>query len=562
MPNSNEPIVNADTDAEIEADVQQMKSVSSIWFVPVIAIFIGMWMVYYQWSMEGPEIIIEFETAEGMVAGKTKIKSRNVDIGEVSRIILNEKSDGVLVTAKMTKTAESLLVEDSDFWVVSPQVSFAGISGLSTLISGVYIEIAPGKSKKEKTEFIGLTDAPITPSGTPGLHITLNSSEQFAYSKGDPIIYKGLIVGKFEDIHFNFYERIVYYNAFIKAPYHELVTTNTKFWDISGLSVDLNADGLSIKTGNVQTMLTNGVTFGIPEGLESGNTVSERSYFDIYRNYEEADDERYKESVEFVVLVSDTIRGLNVGAPVEYRGVHIGKVLSTNLLAKNAQDKIIKDSIEIPVLIALQPGRVGLPDNFDGVKRMEEQNRLWIKGGLKALLKTGNLLTGSLFIDLQHFTEQPVTELDTFVGFPVIPTITNELSQITDKAGKFLDNLNKIPLENLSTNANKLLAEITQTAKELQSVSNNLEKLLVDANNEKLSQQLTQTLRGVENITKDFSTGSRGYENLSKTLKSLTEAMQELSPLLNQLNHKPNGLIFNSGLIDDVEPKKRKGEDN
>ncbi len=545
-----------------DADIQAMKSISSIWFIPLIAVLIGMWMVYYQWSSQGPLITIAFNTAEGMQSGKTKIKSRNVDIGEVTNITLNEDSDGVLITARISKSAEHFLVDDSDFWVVSPQITHAGISGLSTLISGVYIEISPGKSDEEKTDFVALDDPPVTPVGTPGIHITLNSNDQFAYAKGDPIIYKGLTVGKFEDIYFNFEERIVYYNVFIKAPYNQLVTSNTKFWDVSGLSIDLNADGLSVKTGNVQTIFTNGVTFGIPTGMDVGEQHFERAYFDIYPNYEAADDERYQQSVKFVVLVSDTVRGLKVGAPVEYRGVHIGKVISTNMLSKNAPAELLKEEIKIPVLIGMQPGRVGLPDDAIGIERMEQQNRLWVKQGLKAMLRTGNLLTGSLFIDLQHYDDQPVSKLDTFEGFPVIPTTTNEFSQIAEKAGRFVDDLNKLPLNSLTNNANELLNEITLTAKELRGVSQNLEKLLLSANNQELAQQLKLSLQGITNLTKDLSSGSKGYEDLRKTLGSVNNVMQELKPLLNQLNHQPNGLIFNSGQSEAIEPKKYSGAKN
>jgi len=545
-----------------DAEIQAMKSISSIWFLPLIAVLIGMWMVYYQWSSQGPLITIAFNTAEGMQSGKTKIKSRNVDIGEVTNITLNEDSDGVLITARISKSAEHLLVDDSDFWVVSPQITHAGISGLSTLISGVYIEISPGSSDEENTDFIALDDPPVTPVGTPGIHITLNSNDQFAYAKGDPVIYKGLTVGKFEDIYFNFEERIVYYNVFIKAPYNQLVTSNTKFWDVSGLNIDLNADGLSVKTGNVQTIFTNGVTFGIPTGMDVGEQHFERAYFDIYPNYEAADDERYQQSVKFVVLVSDTVRGLKVGAPVEYRGVHIGKVISTNMLSKNAPAELLKEEIKIPVLIGMQPGRVGLPDDAIGIERMAQQNRLWVKQGLKAMLRTGNLLTGSLFIDLQHYDDQPVSKLDTFEGFPVIPTTTNEFSQIAEKAGRFVDDLNKLPLNSLTKNANELLNEITLTAKELRGVSQNLEKLLLSANNQELAQQLNLSLQGITNLTKDLSSGSKGYEELRKTLGSVNNVMQELKPLLNQLNHQPNGLIFNSGQGETIEPKKYSGAKN
>jgi paraquat-inducible protein B len=558
--------------AAIPAKIEQIKSVSLIWFVPLIAVFIGAWMVYYQWSNEGPLITIAFDSAEGMEIGKTKIKSHNVDIGEVKSIVLNENADGVIVTARMAKNAEKLLVNHSEFWLVSPQISHTGISGLSTLISGVYIELSPANTSQEgegelQLEFIALKEPPVTPPGTPGLHITLNSNDQFAYSKGDPIIYKGLTVGQFEHIYFNFDERIVYYDAFIKAPYHQLVTTNTKFWDVSGLRMDLTADGLSVQTGNIETMLTNGVTFDVPKDMDKGEEIFERTDFDIYANYKAADDERYKNSIEYVVLVSNTIRGLNVGAPVEYRGVLIGHVTSVNLLAQSNNDRnqIFDDEIKIPILISLQPGRVGLPDNEVGVRLMKQQHQLWIKDGLRASLKTGSLLTGSLFIDFQHYpnlerqqedTEQNNLENSRYNEYTIIPSVDNEFAQITAKASQFIDNLNALPLKEMSGNTNELIAEFTQTAKSFQSVSDNLSGVLDGVNQQKLTQELKTTLQSYTKLSKDLSAGSKGYEELRQTLSALTKVMNELQPLLNQLKHQPNGLIFESGKADAIEPKK------
>jgi len=542
-----------------QAEISEMKSVSKVWFIPIVAILVALWMVYYQWSTEGPLITIEFKTAEGMQAGKTKIKSRNVDIGEVTEIRLNDKSDGVQITARMSNSAKHLLVADSKFWVVSPQITHTGVSGLSTLISGVYIEIAPGSSDEDKSDFVALDDPPVTPVGTPGLHITLNSNDQFAYSKGDPIIYKGLTVGQFEDIYFNFDERVVYYNAFIKAPYHQLITSNTKFWDVSGFRIDLNADGLSVNTGNIETMLTNGVTFDVPTGMPIGDAITERSYFDIYANYKAADDQRYKQSVNFVILVSDTIRGLKVGAPVEYRGVHIGQVSSTNLRIDNVPDKLIKEDFKIPVLISIHPARVGLPDDETGSMLMADQNKYWIQRGLKAVLRTGSFITGSLFIDLQHYHEQPIDEIAQFEGYDVIPTVTGQFSQITDKAERFIDNLNSLPLADLSNNANQLLIEVSETAQELQQLSASVEHLVSDVTKDKLSAQLIQTLKGINSLTKDLSSGSKGYQDVRETLRTLTSTMQELKPLLNQLNSQPNGLIFNGGAEAVIEPKKFTG---
>lgn len=542
-----------------KANIKPVKTLSTIWFIPMIAVIIGCWMIYYQWSNEGTVITIHFTTAEGMEAGKTKIKSRNVDIGEVSKIELNKNGNGVVVTAKIKKTAEHFLVTDTMFWVVSPQISHTGVTGLSTLISGVYIELSPGKKAQERNQYDALNSPPLTPSGTPGLHITLNSNDQFAYKKGDPVIYKGLTVGQFEDIYFNFDERVVYYNVFIKSPYHQLITSNTKFWDVSGLKFDLNADGISIKTGNFQTMLTNGVTFGIPDGMSIGEKIGERSYFDIYSNYETADDERYRRSVEFVILVSDSIRGLSVGAPVEYRGVQIGKVRSTNLLYATAQKQLIEEDFKIPVLISLQPGRAGLPDNEQGEKLMKEQNLYWIKHGLKAVLRTGNLLTGSLYVDLQHEKNQAYNEIELFGDYPVIPTNSDDFSQITAKAEQFMDKLNNIPLNNMAGNANKLMLEITKTARELQLVSQSLTTVLSQVEQQKLSAELSKTLQGFSKLTNDLSSGSQGYEDLRTTLHTLTTTMNELKPLLNQLKRKPNSLLFNSDETTEPSPTKFDG---
>lgn len=542
------------TEPQVDADIQPTKTISTIWFVPIIALLIGAWMVYYQWSNQGPLITLHFESAEGMEAGKTKIKSRHVNIGEVKTITLNKNGHGVTVTARMAKDTDNMLVEDSQFWIVTPKISLSGVSGLDTLISGDYIELAPGFAKNKLTEFTALTAPPITPIGTPGLHITLNSDKEFAYSKGDPIIYKGLTVGQIEDVYFNLEERIVYYNAFIKAPYHELVTSNTRFWDASGLKVDLTAEGISVKTGNVETMLTNGITFDIPDGMPLGEKITERDYFDIFSDYQSASNARYKHSLDYVVLVSDTIRGLNVGAPVEYRGVLIGQVSSVNLATADP-DVLYSEAVQIPVLISLNPGRVGLPDNEQGIKLMNEQNMIWVKNGLRATLKTGNLLTGSLFVELQHYDLPPISKMEHYEGYRVIPTVKDEFAQITAKLSKFVDKINNLPLTDIANNANDTISNATVLLQDLQQLSHSLDKILVSVEEQELAKQLNTSLQDFSALSQDFSAGSANYDQLEQTMKTVSETLYELKPLLEQLKQRPNGLIFNSGSAD-IEPKK------
>jgi paraquat-inducible protein B len=539
-----------------EALTKSVRTVSKIWLVPIVAFFIGTWMVYYQWSNQGPLITIEFTTATGLEAGKTKIKTRNVNVGVVKEIQLTEDLSGVLVTVRMDKNVAPILHSDNQFWIVSPRVSLSGVSGLGTILSGPYINMAPGIEQKMSEQFVALAAPPVTPAGTPGLHVTLNSESEFTYKKGDPVVYKGIKVGEFEDIYFNFDERIVYYNTFIEAPYHKLITTNTKFWDISGVQMELSASGIKVSTGSLETLLTNGVTFGIPEGMQQGGQIVERSFFDIHPNYDSASEERFKLSAEYVILVRDTIRGLQVGAPVEYRGLVIGKVLSINALDNN-QDRLLEQGYDIPVVISIQPGRVRQPDNAIGLAFIRKQTSLWIERGLRATRKTGNILTGALFVDLQNYPDAPFVKEQRLQDYEVIPTSSGEFSEITAKVTAILDNINDIKLKSISDNANNMLSQIAQAAQALQATATTADRLLTTVHEDKVSSALTDTLENLSNLTQDFSADSETYRELNHTMQSLQSTLKELQPLLLQLNNTPNSLIFNDGNGPRLIPKAK-----
>jgi paraquat-inducible protein B len=536
------------------AEIKPLKSVSKIWLLPIVALSIGLWMVYYQWSNQGPLITIKFETATNLEAGKTKIKTRNVDIGEVKKIELLPDLKGVLVTARLNANLDDLLIDSSHFWIVTPRISLNGVTGLSTLLSGPYINMEPGTDGKKTTDFTALAAPPLTPIGTPGLHVTLNSYDEFAFKEGDPVVYKGLKVGEFEDIYFNFDERVVYYNTFIEAPYHKLITANTKFWNVSGVRMELGASGIKVTTGSIESLLTNGVTFGIPEGMPSGEQITKRTFFDIHRSYESAAQERYKLSAEFIIMVQDTIRGLQIGAPVEYRGLVIGNVIDINP-QDISQNGLLDQSYTIPVVIGIQPGRVQQPDNQQGLDFVRMQTLRWVEDGLRASLKTGNLLTGALFVDLQHYPDAEPTLANTVMGYDVIPTISSEFSQITAKVNAILDNVNQIKVLDLSNNANDMLKQIAITAEALQATASKVERILNSAHEDELTSSLNKTLQSIAQLTQDFSSGSTNYEELNNTMQVLQKTLKDLQPLLLQLNGRPNSLIFVEGSDATFEPK-------
>ncbi|GLS27182.1 intermembrane transport protein PqiB [Marinibactrum halimedae] len=539
---------------EHTAEVSHRRSLSLIWFIPFLALIIGLWMVFQQWYNQGPLITLEFEHATGLEAQKTKIKTRELDVGHVTSITLKEGAQGIIVQARLDKHVASLLTEDSQFWVVSPRVTRSGISGLNTLLSGSYIEFAPGTSGQSRRAFIGLEEPPVTASGTPGAHLQLVSQDRFEFAAGDPIVYKGLNVGQFETVEFDVDERKVHYRVFIRAPYHELIDHNTQFWRASGVSVSLTADGINVQTASLQSVFSNAVTFGTPKGSRNGHKGTVPESFLIYSSEEAAATPIYRASAEFVILVTDTVRGLSVGAPVEYRGINIGEVKTINLKEEGRGD-LLQHDYEIPVLISLIPGKIGWPDSKKSVNQLKEQIQIWIEQGLKARLQTGNLLTGQLFVELQHYPEESTGSLAHHGEFPIIPTTPDDFSQIAQSTGNLLEKLNKLPLENIVESANSALVNAADAITTLNSLSKDIESLIEQAHSEELISQLNQALGAIRHLAAGYSQGSPGYDEIVNSMESLNQRLLDLKPLLRQLNEKPNSLVFTGRKGEDRQPQ-------
>jgi paraquat-inducible protein B len=545
-----------DSMSATKAVVSPIRAVSSIWIVPIAAFLIGAWMVYHTWSNLGPLITIEFATASGLEAGKTKIKTRNVDIGDVESIELKEGLTGVIVTARLSKTATALLTEETRFWVVSPKVSSAGISGLNTLLSGPFIELSPGIGEQsDRRSYVGLENAPVTPIGTPGLHVTLESNNDFTFSEGDPVLYRGFKVGTIEDVYFNIEERMVYYNAFVEAPYHNLVTGNTRFWRMGGLSVDLSANGLKVQTGTLETLIGGGVAFEVPEDFPVGQRITQRAYFKVHSDYDSIYDHRFNFSTSYILHIDDNISGLTVGAPVEFRGVTIGRVTRTDIGYGDAINLLDKKS-RIPVMISLEPGRMGLEDSEQGVTRANSDIERWIQEGLKATLKTGNLLIGSQLVELNYYEDQPIASIETFNSMTVIPVAPDDFTRIGSNISELINTLNNLPLEALIDNANQLLFEGESTFEELSAVAKSLESVMSEAQAQHLPKNFNATLTEINALVQTFSEGSQTHNELRKTLASLNAVLIELEPVLTLLNNQPNSLIFSGQRMLQMEPKK------
>jgi len=536
-----------------EARVAGGLKFSKVWLVPVVALVIGLWMTYSHYAGQGPIIEITFQSGEGIQAGTTKVRRKNVEIGEVLDLRLSEDAEKVVLSVRIYDHAKQLLREDSQFWVVRPRIGVGGISGLSTLLSGAYIELSPGSEEDLEDEFNGLETPPVTPLGTPGLPVTLNSAGSQALHEGDPILFHGIQVGTIEHGNFDNQKRRSHYDAFIAAPYDELVSENTRFWFNSGLSVELSADGIRFDIASLSTVLAGGVAFDVPEGLPLGKRITERGFFTIYPNESASRELSYDNALSFVIFFDDSIRGLRPGAPVEYRGVKVGEVVRTDIDYHEIEN-LLEPNSQIPVMIDLVPARLGFEDDYSVLDEVDSRINELIDDGLTAGLAIGNLLIGQKYIELQYLGDG-FGETRTFAGYTVIPSIDSQLDQLLTNASSAMMTINELPLDQVADSALDALDEMAATLAELRKSASELDEILADPSSHELMGTLNAALVSFRQLVEDFSEGSATNIELQKTLQSLERTLNELEPVLRNIRRKPNSLIFGGSADRDLEPK-------
>ncbi len=535
-----------ETQDRVTARVDRGGRFSSLWLVPIVAVVIGIWMVFAQWANQGPLIEITFTSAEGIEAGKTKIRRRNVEIGEVKSLRLSNDAQQVVLMVRMDREIIDLLRKDTQFWVVRPRIAPGGVSGLNTLFSGSYIEMSLGTSEEPARQFEGLEVPPVTPIGTPGLHVTLDSAGNHPLDEGDPILFHGIEVGTIEYAHFNIKERRTYYNAFIEAPYDRLITTNTRFWFVNGINVDLSADGVRFEVANLETIVAGGVAFDVPRGQPLGERITERAFFTILPRESAVQEKTYQHTIEYVMLFDDSIRGLKRSAPVEYRGVKVGQILRTDIDYQEMNNLLEPDS-RIPVMIELVPARFGFDDTAAAANQARERIDALIADGLHGALAVGSYVTGGKYIELQYHENKPSSP-ETFAGTTVIPAAAGGVDRLIASLTGTIESINKLPLADTADSAKTALNRMSSTLTEL-------EKILEDAASQEVFRRLNETLLQFRQLAQDYSEGSDTNREIQRTLRSLEQTMRELDPVLRNLRRKPNSLIFGGPDDDDPEPR-------
>ncbi|SES95619.1 intermembrane transport protein PqiB [Thorsellia anophelis] len=526
---------------------------SPVWIVPIICVLIGLWIVYKHYSSLGPQVTLITATADGIEAGKTRIKTRNVDVGLVETVELSKDLSQVIVTARLSSGTESFLRSDSAFWVVRPQIDKSGISGLGTILSGPFIELLPGVSETSKDEFTLLDAPPIAAPDAKGLRIFLESERYGQLSAGDPVLFRGFQVGTVETSVFNQESRTMKYQLFINSPLDALITENVRFWKDSGINVDLSAQGIRVEMGSITTLFSGGVSFDIPKGWERGNKVNNNAVFKLYDNSNSIQEQEFKEYEPYVILVAESIRGLDAGAPVEFRGIRLGTVIESPMQIQE-ENILGNDNLLIPILIHIEPARFTqlLGSQFNVVEQFERGE---IKG-LRASLKTANLLTGALYVDLDFYpNEAPFQGAQKFGGLAVLPTVSGGIAQIQQKVMTALDKVNSLPIEPLLNETTTTIVTGRDTLIALNDTLEGINKILSNQSTQQLPTNIQATLVELNATLEGLQPGSESYTHAVRTLQRLEQTLRELQPLLQTLNQKSNALIFQAPSAEDPIPK-------
>src|SRR5215471_19209032 len=436
---------------------------SLVWVIPIVAALVGAWVAVTRVESEGPKITMVFGSAEGLEAGKTKIEYKGVEIGTLTSIQLAPDHRRVLTTAQMAPKTEDFLVDDTQFWVVRPRVSGANITGLGTLISGAYIGMEIGGSKNEKRDFVALETPPVVTGGAPGRFFVLRTPDLGSLDVGTPIFFRRLQVGEIASYRLDKDGQRFTIKIFVKAPYDQYVSPNTRFWQASGIDMQLSANGLSVQTQSLLSILIGGITFETPASGPVLPAADADSVFPLYVNRAQAYEPPPRSPQMFEVIFNESVRGLVPGAPVELRGIKVGEVVDIR-----AQVDVKSMKFSVPVIIQLDAQRLGVKvlDVKQGANLSAVRRRIidsLVADGVRAQLRTGNMLTGSAFVAFDFFQGVAPASVDWSQNPPQLPTTPGQLEAVEAGLSDIVQKLNKMPLQRIGDNLQRSLADLDLT---------------------------------------------------------------------------------------------------
>jgi paraquat-inducible protein B len=433
----------------------------------------------------------------------------------------------------MNKTAEPHLKENTHFWVVRPRLSLTSLSGLDTLVSGDYIEMDPGDGNSAHA-YKGLEEPPVVRSDVPGTTYTLTTDTIGSISSGSLVFFRGIDVGEVINYTFDGLDKGFTIKLFVKKPYDALVRDATRFWNASGISLTTGADGFKLQIESLAAVIGGGVAFNTPDSGQPSQVAKAEAVFPLYADRSAADEAVFTTRARAIVEFEGSVRGLAVGSPVEVQGIKIGQVVDFHLVVDAATKKV-----SVPVVIEIDLNRVGIinqpADQFG--KGALAANLVAL--GLRAQLRTSNLLTGQLLVALDFFPDAPPAQIVQTDTYPKLPTVPTELESLTRSVSAILDKLAALPLADVVKNASSTLDAAR--------------KLLRDADTESapLLTSLHKTSDAanlvLNSMGDSYGKDSQVRGELAELIRQLQDTAKSVTRAANYLEAHPESLVRGKG---------------
>jgi paraquat-inducible protein B len=528
--------------------------ISIIWIIPLLAALVAVGIVVQRVRSEGPTITIVFKDAEGIEAGKTFIRYKDVRIGIVSTVELSEDYTKVLVKAKIAKHAAGLIVADAKFWIVEPRISLSGVSGLGTLLSGNYIGFQAGKSSDSQSLFFALDEAPII-TDQPGRQFVLKSPTLGSLGVGTPVYYRRLNVGQVTGFGLTPGGQSVDVSVFVHAPYDKYVTTDTRFWSVSGVNVTLDADGLRVRTESLAALIAGGVAFDVPEFHTRGQPAPANMVFTLYRYRGVAMKEPDPVERRYVLNFNESVRGLSTGAPVTLFGLQVGEVTDVGL-AFDRQRQVFHPRVLITFfperlnaqLPAGERARIGKSvEEMNAATRIRNLRKVVDEQGLRAQLRTGSLITGELYVAFEYFPDAPKVKLDWTKEPLELPVVPGSLASIEAKLGSILTKIDRLPLDAIGADVRTALGTLDTTLKDARTLVNRVDAQWVPEGTKTL-EELRRAIADADRVVRNadttlFSKDSPAPQDLRDMLQEITRAARSVRVLVDYLERHPDTLL-------------------
>ena len=503
-----------------------------VWLIPIIAIAIGLGMLIHARLQQGPTIVISFDSASGLQAGKTFVKYKEVVVGTVTAVALSDDDNRVLATVQFQKNTQRLLHGDTQFWIVRPQIGLGGVSGIDTLLSGPYIAVDPGSSSKIKDVYAALDNPPMVTSGEQGRSFILKTDDLNSISVGSPLYFRHIEVGRVSAYSMNSATKTVSIRVFVRAPYDQFVSAATRFWNASGVDVSLTSGGLKMQTQSLATIVSGGIAFDSAPDVTDLTEVAQDTVFPLAPDQETAMSDRQGTPLFFRLRFQEALRGLEKGAAVEFFGVNVGDVRNVALDYDRSTRKF-----SVVVDIAVYEHRLGpvlakFPSNHGNEAQVAAFVESMVKDGLRAQALTGNILTGQLYISLDFVPNTLPVPFDEQLRPLMIPTVPGSLSQLQEQLGDIVAKIHKVPFDSIGRGVDHDIAELGTTL-------NLLNTHTLPSAHAALG-QAAQTLQSANVALQPDSTLQT---NLNQLLIELTRLSYSLRSFSDLLNEHPESLI-------------------